>query len=69
MKLEAKTVEEAVKQLNTFRAYKPYQYGGVWFIAQLDENTVLAFRTPKAVVNNLTKGGVSTDKIFKIGGK
>ena len=67
MKLEAKSVEEAVKHLNTFRAYKPYKYGGQWFIAQLDSETVLAFRTLKAIVNNLNKAGVPTTSIFKVG--
>ncbi len=67
MKLEAKNVEEASRQINLFRTYKPYQYGGQWFIAQLDPETVIAFRTLKAVVNNLTKANVATDKIFKVG--
>jgi len=67
MKLEAKSLDEAVGQINTFKAYKPYQYGGQWFIAQVDPETVLAFRTLKAVVNNLVKAGVATDKIFKVG--
>ena len=67
MKLEAKSVEEAVKQLNMFRAYKPYKYGGQWFIAQLDSENVLAFRTLKAIANNLNKAGVPTTSIFKVG--
>jgi len=67
MRLEATSVDEALKQLKVFRAYKPYQYGGQWFVAQLDENTVLMFRTLKAVTSNLNKANVPTDKIFKIG--
>lgn len=41
--------------------------GGVWFIAQLDNETVIAFRTIKTVVNNLNKANSNTDKIYKVG--
>lgn len=68
MQLEAKNLDEASAQINLFKSYKPFKYGGVWYIAQLNVDTVIAFRTIKAIVNNLTKASVSLDNVYKVGG-
>jgi len=52
MKLQAKTIEEASKNLKYMSAYKPYKYGGLWYLTQLNADTVLAYRTLKTVLKH-----------------
>lgn len=67
MKLEAKSIEDAMTQLKLLSDFAPFRFGGSWFISECGENTVLIFRSKKAIINNLIKNNAELNNIFKVG--
>jgi len=68
MLIDADCVQDACKQLRNFRAWSPYRYGGVWFLAQINETEVVCFRTKQTVVKHLLAANVVNIEIWKAGG-
>lgn len=66
MQLEAKDVNDAVKQIEFFKRYKPYKYSGKWFIAYICGDW-FALRTRKGLHNRAIKAGLTSLEVFTYG--
>jgi len=53
----AKTINEAVNILLQMRRHRPYQYGGKWYVAELDGDGY-AYRTLATLKNKAIKLGM-----------
>lgn len=62
MQLQATSITEAATQIQTFRRYKPFHYGGKWFIAHLG-NELHAFRSVQPIKARLAKLGLASTEI------
>lgn len=61
---DAKEIEQATKDFAYMHQFAPFRFGGVWWVAQVQEysengpNGFRAYRTKKAAVHNTTVGTV-----------
>lgn len=65
MQLEAKTFEEAAKDIQFFRRYKPYQYSGKWFLCILN-GEMFAFRSKQTCIKNAQRRGIDSFELAVI---
>lgn len=61
-------IEEAIKSLNYVRQYKPYKYGGKWYLAKIGQ-WVWAFRTKQPLLKRAKAIGLETLEITELGNK
>lgn len=66
MILEGNSIEECVKNLNFVKGYKPYKYGGKWFIGMV-EGVGYAYRNKKSLLNKAAKSGMTTINLVEYG--
>lgn len=67
MKLVAGSdLQECIKNFKWMKAYKPYEYGGKWFIAFLDGQGY-AYRTIQSLKNKAGKIGIDSFDVCTIG--
>lgn len=52
------TLEQGIKDLQHFRAYKPFQYGGTWFVGVINGET-FAYRTKAALIKRAAEAGLT----------
>lgn len=64
MILKASTIIEAERQLKQIRAYRPYKYGGKWFMTVYNQSEVICFRTKQAIINRMKKKGIEEFTLY-----
>ena len=62
LEFKAKSTDDAVNALLYMRQYKPYQYGGRWYVGGTIETGFYAYRSPKTLSKKLIKEGLTKDQ-------
>jgi hypothetical protein len=66
IKLDAKNLQEASKNLIKLRAYQPYKYSGKWFLIQLS-GQIYGYRSKDAVYKRLRSLGIFEFELLEVG--